>query len=347
MSNIERTTISIMEEEVEATLTTMAIDKLLFLPDNPRVFAAIREISRFTQLTDEEQQAEIYRQLLRETSVKNLRPEIQRDGGLQEAIIVRHDTNQVIEGNSRLAVYRYLHDTNPADERWQFIRCLVVSKLTEDQQVRLLGQAHLHGKTDWSAYAKALFCHRWVNDDRKQARDLSDISGISVRAINKSVEIVELMRENHDDKANHYSYYDVALGNRVISSALKEPGNERLREVVLSGIRNEAFTSQELRDRLPTVLGKPKVTRKFASGDIDLENAYERARVSGTKTKLDRIFGLLDDIGSAEINGLDFQDIRMVQQVARKVNRKAKRLLEMVDNRVAKTADDKRRKRAA
>ena len=345
MSSVELTTIAIMGEEVEATHVSWEVDKLLFLPDNPRVYAAIRQIQGFDQLTDDEKQAEIYEQLLKETSVKKLRPEIERDGGLQEAILVRHDTNQVIEGNSRLAVYRQLNRANPNDERWQTIRCLSISKLTDDQQVRLLGQAHLHGKTDWSAYAKALFCYRWVREDGNQPVELSEISGLSVRAINKEVAIIELMRENTDDIESHYSYYNVAITSKKISFAINdENGNKPLRDVILSGIRNEDFKAQELRDWLPIVLDKPKVAKKFASGAITLKDAHDRAEVSETKTRLDRVFGLLDAIEDKEINALDYAEIRSVQQVARRVNRKAERLLDVVGKRVAKTAEKRLKK---
>ena len=104
--------------------------------------------------------------LLQEPSVKNLIPEIRRDEGLQDPITVRHDTWQVIEGNSRLAAYRKLAEESDGDQ-WTHIRCLVVTSLTDDQQTRLLGQAHLHGKTDWSPYAKALFCFRWVVEENR------------------------------------------------------------------------------------------------------------------------------------------------------------------------------------
>ena len=117
MNPEDKTTIAIMGEDVPARYEQVSIDQLHFLPDNPRVYAAIREMEDFADLTPDEKQIRIYERLLQEPSVKNLIPEIKRDGGLQDPIIVRHDTRQVIEGNSRLAAYRKLRDdTN--DDRW-------------------------------------------------------------------------------------------------------------------------------------------------------------------------------------------------------------------------------------
>ena len=344
MSDFEKTQIAILGEEVTATPDDLPVDSLLFLADNPRVYAAIRGIPSFNQLTDDEKQPQIFEQLLKEPSVKNLRPEIERDGGLQEPILVRHDTKQVIEGNSRLAVYRQLNKEDPHDERWQTIRCLVVSTLTPEHQVRLLGQAHLRGKTEWSAYAKALFCHRWVHEDRNEPKELSRISGFSVKSINKEVKVVELMRENNDDKENHYSYYNVALTNQKIPSAISPTVKNPLRDMVLSGIRKEEFTAQQLRDCLPVVLDKPKVANKFATGKITLMDAHDRAEVSPTKKSLDRIYGLLEAIEIKRISKLNFAEIRAVQQVVRKVNKKASRLSEAVDRRVAETGQKKGKK---
>ena len=142
MTDGEQTTISILGEDVSATYRSVEINKLLFLPDNPRVYAAIRKIAGFDQLTPDEQQDRIYDQLLTEPSVQNVRPEIERDGGLLDPIIIRTDTREVIEGNSRLAVYRQLHSTDPHDERWHAIRCLDIGTPTRKQQVRLLVSGH-------------------------------------------------------------------------------------------------------------------------------------------------------------------------------------------------------------
>ena len=164
----DETTIAIMGENVPARHEQREIDQLLFLPDNPRVYAAIREMSDFTDLTTEEKQVRIYKRLLQEPSVKNLIPEIKRDGGLQEPIIVRHDTLQVIEGNSRLAAYKKLRDDTD-EEKWRHIRCLVVSSLTDDQQTRLLSQYHLKGRTEWAPHDKALLCFHRVIEKKVDA----------------------------------------------------------------------------------------------------------------------------------------------------------------------------------
>ena len=72
------------------------------------MYACTHGEADFDNLMEEEQQDIIFNKLLKEPSVKNLIPEIKRHGGLMDPILVRRDTMEVIEGNSRLAVYRQL-----------------------------------------------------------------------------------------------------------------------------------------------------------------------------------------------------------------------------------------------
>ena len=330
--NLDDTIIAIMGQDIPARHERIAIDQLHFLPDNPRVYAAIREMTDFADLTPDEKQVRIYQRLLQEPSVKNLIPEIERDGGLQDPIIVRHDTRQVIEGNSRLAAYRKLKDDKD-DDKWTYIRCLVVSTLTDDQQTRLLGQAHLHGRTEWSPYAKALFCFRWVVEQYQDISTLANLSGFSQAEIRKNVKIIELMQGNDDNTLSNFSYYNVLVRNRVISSTIET--NKAVRDTLLSQIKTEAFTAQEMRECLPTIIAKPRILRKYEKGDVTLEDAYDRAKISGAEQQLKKIRDGLDDIERDDLAPLEHNELKAVQQVVRQIGQRLKRVSKMVDTQLA------------
>ena len=330
--NPNETTIAIMRQDVPASNELIPILGLHFLPDNPRVYAAIREMADFPGLTPEEKQIRIYERLLQESSVKNLIPEIQRDGGLQDPIIVRWDTRQVIEGNSRLAAYRKL-DENSDDDKWTHIHCLVVKSLSDDQQTRLLGQSHLHGKTEWSPYAKALFCFRWVVEEKRDIPTLASLSGFTPAEIKKNVQTIELMQENDDNTLSNFSYYNVLVRNRAISSAIED--SKPLRDTLLSQIKTEDFTAQEMRERLPTIIAKPRILRKYEKGDVTLEDAYDRAKISGAEQRLKKIRDGLDDIEKDDLAPLEHQQVRAVEQVVRQISQRLKRVSEMVAAKLA------------
>ena len=347
------TNITIMEENVEARLEEMPIEKLHFLPDNPRVRAVITDMEDFDGLTREEKQIRIYESMLNEPSVKNLIPEIRRDGGLQEPIIVRFDTHEVIEGNSRLAVYRKFHGENTDSEKWKFIKCLVVRTLTDDQQTRLLGQIHLRGKTKWSAYNKALFCYDWVKKLGRKAEDLAKLSGFSPNEIKKQVKAIELMQLNDDDNRSNYSYYDVLVRSRSTSQEIENilvQNRSISREIendkplcgtqfgtLLLQIKTEAeaFTAQEMRTWLPVVIKKPKIWRKFQEGTITtLKEACDRASVSDVERRLKLVRGSLDDVEEADLKHLNTPEVRAVEQVVKQIRRHVSRISKMVDKKL-------------
>lgn len=325
----DSTTISIMKEEVPAEHLSIDIDKLYFLPDNPRVYAVTRKMQGFSELSNEEKQHTIYESLLKEQSVKSLIPQIKQDGGLQEPIIVRWDTQEVIEGNSRLAAYRKLSDENPGDDRWTQIKCLVVKSLTSDQQTRLLGQIHLHGKTEWSKYAKKLSCYRWVIEDEKDISDLAELYGITTAEIEKNVKTIQLMLRNNDSEASNISFYDLLIRNQVISSAIA--GNKSLEDTILSQIKAKQITSGQMRDRLPVIIPKRRILKKYQEGTISLEDAWDRAKISNVQQRLKKIRERLDDIKQGDITHLDRSELNAIKQTVRQVERHVKRISGMVE----------------
>lgn len=322
--------IALLKEGVPARHELMRIDELHFLPDNPRVYAAIRQMKDFPELTPDEKQRRIYNCLLRERSVKNLMPQVKQDGGLQDPVVVRMDRRQVIEGNSRLAVYKKLWgDTQ--EEQWRHIRCLVVTTLTDDQQTRLLAQAHLHGKTEWTPYAQALFCFRWVVEDGKDIETLKNLSSLTVHAIKKNVKVIKLMRENHDEKQSNFSYYQVLVTNKKISSTIQTRPD--LKDTLFTEIKAQDVSAQQIRQWVPTVIEKPKLLRKYERKDVTLDDAYDRAKISGTERRLKRIRDWLDDIEKKQIDSLEHNEIGAIRQVLRQIERNHKRVSGMLEAR--------------
>lgn len=332
--NQDETSIAIMGESVPARHEELPIEELNFLPDNPRVYATIREMSDFSDLTSAEKQVRIYERLLSEPSVKNLIPEIRRDGGLQEPIIVRWDTRQVIEGNSRLAAYRKLNEED-SNSRWTKIRCLVVTGLSGNQQTRLLGQAHLNGRTEWSPYAKALYCFRWVVEEQQEISTLSNLIGVTPNIIKKNIDTIQAMQDNNDKTLSNFSYYDVLVRNRAISAELKK--NKPLRDTLFSQIKTPSFTAQQLREYLPVIIAKPKILKKYEKGEITLEEACDRARTSSIEQQLKKIRDRLDDIKKGDLNSLDRQQANALKQVIKQTSKHLKRVSDMVDAKLEDT----------
>ena len=310
------------------------IDHLKFLKDNPRVYACTHGLPGFDDWTPQEQQDEIYRKLLEEPSVKNLIPEVRRHNGLVEPIVVRYDTMEVIEGNSRLAVYRKLRD-GKFEGDWQLIPCEIVSGLTDEQQAAFLNDIHVKGKTQWSPYEKANFSYvrkiqGWGIDQ------IANVFGESNGEIRKRVNIIETMRSNEDNDQSRFSYYEILARNRIISKATQE--NDELRTLLLGKIKNlgcndaeDSFTAQELRKKLPVILAKPRVLKKYMTDGISLDAGYQRAKISAVEENINEARSFLADVSWREIENLEHNELSSFKQAFRRLSQDVKRIAGMIE----------------
>ncbi len=323
----------ILGEAIELSNDYLDIYTLKFLKDNPRVYACTHGEPGFDDRTEEEQQDIIYKKLLKEPSVKNLEPDIKRHGGLIEPILVRHDTREVIEGNSRLAVYRQLHEKDRTGD-WELIPCEIVSSLTEEQQAAFLNQIHVKGKTSWSAYEKANFAY--VRQQRNWSiNQIAELFGESQTTIRIRIKVIEMMKENNDNVRSHFSYYDVLIRTQEISQAM---GEEGLGEILLTKIKSFGpndkdgeFTALELRKKLPVILKKPKVLKKYMDEKIDLDEAYQRAKVSQVEEKVRQAKDVLGDVSQQDVSRLEHGRFNAFKQDVRKLKQEVERLENMIE----------------
>ena len=306
---------------------------LKFLQDNPRVYACIHEEPGFSDFPPEKQQEIIYEKLLKEPSVKNLIPEIKQHGGLMECILVRRDTMDVIEGNSRLAVYRKFHEESQQQtDEWSLIPCDILGGLTDRQQAAFLNQIHVKGKTQWSAYEKANFAY--VRKDKKwKLPEIAKLFGESEPTIRVRVKAIEMMHENTDNKQSHFSYYEVLARNPKIEKEMQEAGGweNLLKDIKGLGTDEETntFTSGELRNNIPVVLKKPKVLKKYVDRKIDLDNAYQRAKIAAVEENVRKAMELLQDVTMREVETLEKNKFNAFKQSFKKLERETDRIKKM------------------
>ena len=143
------------------------------------------------------------------------------------------------------------------------------------------------------------------------------------------------MKINNDDKLSHFSYYNVLVRNRKIVSAIKQ--NHVMQDRLFNQIKAEDFTAQEMREHLPIVIEKPRILRKFINGDVTLDDAYDRAKISGTEQRLKKVRDGLDHIEKSDIDGLEHPELKAVEQVVKHIRQRLNRISKMIDARTAAT----------
>ena len=327
-----RVEMKILGKAIPFTEDYQPIEKLKFLKDNPMVYAVTHGERGFDDLAEGEQQDLIFEKLKEERSVKNLVEDVKRHGGLMEPILVRLDTQEVIEGNSRLAVYRMLDDDRGVEGEWNLIPCYMVSGLDPREQAAFLNQIHVKGKTQWSAFEKANFAYvRQING--WTIENIADLFGESSVTIRTRINVIELMRESADRDQNHFSHYDVLVRTASIWKEVKK--EEGFRDRVIEEIRaldpqKPNFTAQDLRRKLPDVIKKPKVLRRYVEKEIDLDDAHLRAKVSPAEKRVKDALAVLE-FSMQDVAGLDQNALNSLKQAVRKLIRQVERIRGMVD----------------
>ena len=140
-------------EEIIVQVGTLPQISLLFYLENPRLYSLVRADGI------EPSQDDIEATLTKKEHVKQLIKSIEINGGLIDPVIVRGNSNVVIEGNSRLAAYRVLAKKNPI--MWGQIKVKILpNDIPESSVFALLGEYHIIGKTDWAPYEQAGYLYR-------------------------------------------------------------------------------------------------------------------------------------------------------------------------------------------
>ena len=272
-STLREDSLTILGVEVATVTQFLPQQKLRFFADNPRVYSVVRANGR--QATQEE----IQQQLSELEHVRELREDVKRNGGLLEPLIVRGGSLEVLEVNSRLAAYRQLAAKDPI--KWGMVKCTVLPEDVEDSLVfALLGQFHIKGKKDWAPYEQAGFLYRRFQNHKIPVNVLSAELGLTPQLVNHLIDTYQFMVDNDEVDTTHWSHYDEYLKSNKIKKARQlYPEMDAL---VVRDIKNGTIDrAMDLRDQLPVVCGSSAVLKKFATGKVSLEEAYERAVDSG------------------------------------------------------------------
>lgn len=259
--------------EIPVTTNNIEQDKLRFYPDNPRVYSVVRGNENVPT------QEEIQNRLLEMEHVKELVQDIRLNKGLIEPLIVRDGTYEVLEGNSRLAAYRFLAKSDPV--KWGYVKCTVLPRDIEEALIfALLGQFHIKGKKDWAPYEQAGFLYRRFKKHNADIKALALEIGISAKRVKHLVDTYQFMIDHDEDDINRWSYYDEYLkSNKIRRAREKHPEMDSL---VIEKIRSQEIErAVDLREQLPLICSAPKVLGKFVSETLDFSEAVGAAVEAG------------------------------------------------------------------
>ena len=265
--------LTIRGKEVPVVTQSLEQANLRFFAENPRVYSVLHGAGKAPA------QEDIQRRLLEFEHVKALIVDIRLNKGLLEPLIVKDKTFEVLEGNSRLAAYRFLAKGDPV--KWGRVKCTVLPHDIDESLVfALLGQFHIKGKKDWAPYEQAGFLYRRYRKHNEDLKTLAAEIGMTSQKVKHLIDVYEFMTENDEDDVNRWSYYDEYLKSRKIGKVREK--HPELDIVVVEKIRSKEITkAMDLRDQLPVICSSPRTLNRFLANTQTFEKAYDSAVSQG------------------------------------------------------------------
>jgi hypothetical protein len=278
MTRKNKIEIAVIGQKIQTKIEEIDIFKLTYWKENPRVNAIINQKYKDKNISDEE----IEKELWEKDSVKDLKSDIERHGGLIDEILVKGNT--VLEGNSRLCAYRHLYKNaeKKKDEnemlKWSFIRARIIPDDTSDQVVfSILGTWHIKGKAKWDTYEKAAYLKRMKMDYGYSDSDIADSISQTVRFVTDNIEAHDLMVKNDVYTLEKFSYFYefVKEKNKSINTETYKKDPEIVNRVIETIITDETMKRAEDIRHLPNILKDPKAKKMYLNKEVDFHDAYD------------------------------------------------------------------------
>lgn len=248
----------------EIELGDVEIDKIDLDSDNPRI-----GYWRDSQNKENFGQDEISFALRENTdAVRRLRLSIESNEGIIEPIWVVKENGRylVIDGNTRLEIYRDLKKKYHQKETYKKIKCRILPKETDERGrnfIRLI--AHLRGVNDWEVYERARMLYILWELKGYTEEELQSTTKLSISQIKRWIEAYKEMNEQFlpnfgneiDDPLSKFSYF-VEYQNPKIQQGMKDNGLDNTDFCQWVG-KKEIKKAQDVRN-LKEIFSDPKAT---------------------------------------------------------------------------------------
>lgn len=130
------------------------------------------------------------------TSYRTLRESIRVSKGIIHPIVVNHtddDKMVVIEGNTRLLIYKEFNESKP-DGTWSMIPALLYEQMSDYDIHSIRLQSHLVGPREWDPYSKAKYLFQLSEIELLPIAEIISLCGGNTNEITKSIETYKAMQ---------------------------------------------------------------------------------------------------------------------------------------------------------
>jgi hypothetical protein len=302
--------------DVQVIRTKMPLDFIELDPENPRTgyFADTKKAATGQSQT----QAELEFALrYKETeSFEKLKQAIEANKGLSTPVWLQPSSSgryRVVEGNTRLLVYRDLHKKFMNDDTYLAIPAKVLPADVSSEVVEFVRmEAHLRGVNPWDAYERARYLYHRFNDDGMTYDQLSAQTRLTQKEVAASIEAYRTMTERYltlykdPNEVQRFSYFAEYHSKKSIRDAISRNG------FTIDDLCNWIGTRKlpraaDIRD-LPDILDVPESRTEFLKHGYEVAMdvlAYVRpSRADPLFINIGRVIRMLDEVSPTTISEL-------------------------------------------
>ena len=251
-------------------------------------------------------------------STKDLRQDIEKNGGLTDEIIVLN--GQVIEGNTRLCCYRRIYTKNQVD-KWKYISAKVITEeITQKEIFSLLSNYHIKGKTRWDAYEKAACICKMVEQDYSIEEVAQEIRS-TIPKVEAMLNAYKTMRDKYlvkpevknepkmesREEIRKYSYFEAFYSDKNLVKRRKE--TPQFEDEFVEWVSQDKLPNAQCVRELNNILSNKKARNTFLEDDTDgcfdeameVLNWQRPDKVDGFYKKIKRFRELIREANPAKI----------------------------------------------
>ncbi len=216
--------ITVGGKSIRLTHEDVPIDKIELDEKNPRIQYRLKLLQEGKSLEQV---------ILGMPEVKNLRKDIQQNGGLRERVILQRFGNKykAREGNCRTVCIQSLRDKEPKNRAWRTVPARILPSDVDERQVAImLADYHVAGKVSWNAHEKAGHVFTMEHDLGMSQDEIATYLRTSKSTVNRFLQAYKMMKERFlaidDGKYSNqgertWSYFDEFFRQKDLKEALK------------------------------------------------------------------------------------------------------------------------------
>jgi len=282
------------------------------------------------------------------TSYRTLRESIRVSKGIIHPIVVNHTAEGemvVIEGNTRLQIYKEFHESNP-DGTWAMIPALLYEQMSDYDIHSIRLQSHLVGPRDWDPYSKAKYLFQLSEVQYMPMSEIISLCGGNSNEITKSIDAYKCMQGAYK---SYIEQNDMDFETREFSKFM-EYQNPRIKNAVA----NAGYTMEDYAKwvadsnidkalsvrKLPDVLKSDKAKAMFLKKNLtEAEKVLAVENAEQAPKDLDKIpYEVLCNELISRFDNMGFREVKMLaseQSYAKKrdaIWALSDMLQEMIDN---------------